>query len=864
MSRILKRNWGPVAAAVLFASLFWWVQSARSVASYYVSATGSGTVCSFLNPCTLTYAMNTKQYVPGDTIWVRGGTYVKSGNSFLFGGALNQNGTAANPIIFRNYNNEHVIIDCSRNNEDNQCLGTFNAGGAYTWFWGFDIQNTSAVSRQNTTGNNSPPVGSESYRQDGITPLADGSRVINNIIRDKADCVFTSSNYGSGKEIYGNLCQNTGYQALDREHGHSHYIQNPIAPGEAGRTLVQDNISVRIGERGIHSYGASGQVAYVTYDHNVEAGTGLGGSYTTNPNAIWPVDGNDSPVHYGTNGTVSQSCAGSDKIAYNPILNGNYTYGAGPAFVMGFDKGSCNATLTNNFFANTSSGNFTSGAGNCAAVGVQNPCGTYGTLTITGNTFMAAPDGSGGDGTGSLTANRFTQANFPSNTYLSTWPTTGTDKFYRPNKYEPGRGFAVVYNWTLASTVTIDLAQMGGFPGEAYKVFNYQDADFWNSTPIATGTCPGGGCGSITVNTTGVVPIRPNGLRADGQIMPRPAETGPRFNTYILIPDWGSGVSTPTATLTNTFTNTPTNTATTTPSPTLTPIPATATPTLTPIPQTSTPTITVTNTPTATPTPSFNGRSFSVNSGGCATVAPMALTADSGLNNFGGYYISATGGSVGSTTCSFDPAPNVGQPFRVWVLLQAQTPQADSMFVTLNGETKSTHIFDMGENVDCTTGAYEQAWGNSYRWVIWKDRLQNCGASGVPGLERAQSVGGAIGSILPAGLNTIKFEGREDGARIAYVIFTDDFTYDPNSPVPSPTVTNTPSFTPTGSNTPTSTATPTGTLPPTDTPTLTPSITPTFTQTNLPTRTPLPGGDCKRWWICHGKAYQACNRRPCP
>src|SRR5580700_3097842 len=45
--------------------------------------------------------------LPGDTLWLRGGTYVPAtSNGYL----SHVNGTAAAPIIVRNYNGEHVTL----------------------------------------------------------------------------------------------------------------------------------------------------------------------------------------------------------------------------------------------------------------------------------------------------------------------------------------------------------------------------------------------------------------------------------------------------------------------------------------------------------------------------------------------------------------------------------------------------------------------------------------------------------------------------------------------------------------------------------------------------------------------------------
>ena len=266
------------------------------------------------------------------------------------------------------------------------------------------------------------------------------------------------------KFFYGNFVQYDGYTGVQRGHGHSWYIQNPIALGEAGRTTLQDNIALRNFDIGLHIYSQEGQVAYITLDHNVEAVEG------TMDRRFRLRGAREAVRHSFTRDASGQPATSCDprvnpKLNLNPILSGNMTYDPTTAYsnVMGSSKGSCSATITNNYFASHNMIQFTNN-------------GMYGTVTITGNTFMAAPDGSGGP------APLFTKANYPTNTYLSGFPASGKQLFYRPNLFEEGRGFVVVYNWDHSANVTIDLAQMGGFTGEQYRIFNYQDNDPWNST----------------------------------------------------------------------------------------------------------------------------------------------------------------------------------------------------------------------------------------------------------------------------------------------------------------------------------------------------------------------------------------------
>src|SRR5712691_8908425 len=101
----VKHYAGSKAGFLLFFGLLS-ISAASLATDFYVSptATGSGTG-SFSNPWQLQTALNQPSGVnPGDTIWLRGGTY-----SGIYTGRLN--GTASQPIVVRGYAGEWAKID---------------------------------------------------------------------------------------------------------------------------------------------------------------------------------------------------------------------------------------------------------------------------------------------------------------------------------------------------------------------------------------------------------------------------------------------------------------------------------------------------------------------------------------------------------------------------------------------------------------------------------------------------------------------------------------------------------------------------------------------------------------------------------
>ena len=85
------------------------------------------------NPWDLQTAFNHPASVkPGDTIWVRGGTYFGSYVVKLVG-------SPSQPIIVRNYKEERVTIDGL---SDHKHLAIIESRGSDTWLWGLEIMSS--------------------------------------------------------------------------------------------------------------------------------------------------------------------------------------------------------------------------------------------------------------------------------------------------------------------------------------------------------------------------------------------------------------------------------------------------------------------------------------------------------------------------------------------------------------------------------------------------------------------------------------------------------------------------------------------------------------------------------------------------
>ena len=298
---------------------------------FYVApnASGSGTG-SFSSPWKLQTALNQPGAVhPGDTIWLRGGTYSGAFTS-------NLDGSATNPIIVRQYTSERATIDGKGNSNP-----ALVAAGSYTWFWGFEVTN-SDTSRPHVDFSRPSGVVID---QDSSHP---GLKFINLVVHD------TGTGFGfwtqaTDSEISGCLIYYNGNTQLD----HGIYAQN-----QTGTKKIFNNILFNNYGHGIQIYGSSSaHLDGFDLEGNTSFNNGLLSSGTRQRNLL----------------------LGGDAVAKNPIVKNNYLYylpgGPTSAFDLGYSAGCSNATVTNNYSAGNTEFK------NCLPV------------SMTGNTFYGSTSG---------------------------------------------------------------------------------------------------------------------------------------------------------------------------------------------------------------------------------------------------------------------------------------------------------------------------------------------------------------------------------------------------------------------------------------------------------------------------------------
>ena len=705
-----------------------------SAADFYVAANaGAGGTGTLSNPWKLQTALDHPAAVdPGDTIWLRGGTY--TGAPFI----SSLSGTPPSPIIVRQYPGERATLD--GNYAGNEV--TLQVFGSYTWYWGFEIYNSDPV-RFTSNGDNPP------RRGEGVTLSGDGTRLINMIIHDTSQGVLSGEG-ALGARIYGSLFYYNGYDSPDRGHGHGIYVQNLGSTAKP----IYDNIIFQQFGWGIHAYAEGGHLDNLDFQGNISFNNG------------------GLAVNYHTNILV-----GGLRVATNPKLTSNYTYNFALQNEndLGYSAGCTNPILTNNYFA----------SGEALEI---NNCSS---MTITGNTFYGTI---AGFSQGAFPSNTYHGTTRPTgvkifvrpNSYeakraniaIYNWDLQSTVSVDVSGVLAPGDGFEVRNAQDFFGAPVLTGTYSGGsivLPMAGLSVA----VPVGVVAPLPTGPefnafilLPASGGGTPTPTPTATrtpTPAPPTATRTPTVVPPTSTRTPTRTPTGVPPTSTRTPTRTPTG-VPPTSTRTPTRTPTgvppsSTPTPTRTPtgvpptatrtptgVPptATGTPSRTPTPAPPTATLTPSRTPTApvpTPTPVPEGLTR-IEAEAAALTSPMAPSPD--VRAYGGQFITSGTESSGTATWSFTvPASD---SYVVWCRVLAPTSENDSFHVRADSGAEDT--YDVAEGT----------WGPNWQWTQVNART----------LEQDPRV-----FSFSAGSHTIRFRQRSPLTRVDRVIITNDFNFVP-------------------------------------------------------------------------------------
>lgn len=445
---------------------------------YYASPTavagGSGTAA---RPWSLATALSggAGRLHPGDTVWLRGGTYRGQFRTDLAG-------APGRWIVFRQYPGERATID-----------GTLRADGSYLTFWGFEIMQSKP----------------DTY---GLQANTAHGRFINLIVHDAGTQGVSFWTRAVDAELYGCIIYNNGtHENLD----HGVYVHN-----ENGSKLIADNVFFNNLGRGIQVYASRNNPAIrnIRVEGNVSFDNGtISTVVAARENLIF-----NAPVP--TEGIVGIGnllyFAGAEGInlrvgKYAPqnnrdiVLRDNYA--AGGKIGLEMVEPWMHASIIGNEFI---------GSRDVVNVGGASLARHY---EWSGNRWGrdqharawryggTAYDWSGWQRVTGLGASDQAEE-----------PPTHTKVFVRPNKYEVGRAHIVVYNWGRQAEVAVDVSGILR-PGDRYEIRNVQ-ALF--GSPLLSGVYGGA---PILVPMNGVAPPPPQ-----GRVTRTSPRTGPAFDTFLL------------------------------------------------------------------------------------------------------------------------------------------------------------------------------------------------------------------------------------------------------------------------------------------------------------------------------------------
>lgn len=452
-----------------------------AAATYYVATNGSGVVGSFASPMGLSNALKAgvSPAVSGDTIYVRGGTYVGTFTCTL--SATND------PITVRNYNNERAILDVA--NETNE---VFLIGGSGVWVWGLEITNSN-TNRYAVRGNG---VGFNSS-----TPGAN-NKLINCIVHDTGNAIFVSYQ-STNAEVTGCVIYNNGYQLADRGHGHDLYVQNRDYNHSK---LFRNNIGMNAFDVGI----------------NVRSSFS-----TVNMRLIGNVEVNSGST--STNGFKANFHTEGDPLVDQMIFDGNFSYYPSQQYGITFQSLSTNGTISvsNNVWANSYSQifNWTNVIfnNNTQFVSLDIRADNTNYTTADFNQYysvsLSVPI--------SYKTTNYTLANWQalfhndSNGTSTASAPAGNWIYVLPNPYEQGRSHVIVYNWLTNDNVSVDVSSVLR-SGNTYEVRHAAD---YNGALVASGTYGGG---NLTLPMTNISAAIPTGM------LVAPTNTAPKFAAFVV------------------------------------------------------------------------------------------------------------------------------------------------------------------------------------------------------------------------------------------------------------------------------------------------------------------------------------------
>ena len=449
---------------------------------------------------------------PGDTVWMRGGTYAGKFTTSVSGVVGSGIDDPGGKIHFRSYSGEWAVLDSGASPSGSN--GILSISSNYCWFRDFEIRG-SQTSRTTTTPGSFPPDILMGGCIETNTGWGIGCKVIQIYGHDGSGGVSLWAD-SANSEAYGCIFYNIGWKGPDRGHGHCNYSQNT-----SGTKRFTANMFWGSADVNVQLYGSSAaDINNVTLYANVMFNNG--GLGFTNGTSSYA-----SPLIFGTGSTVGTNAVVDRNAVYDPASGG-----LARALNLGYNGGLQPCQFTNNYVAILDNGFFAAQFRLTLQPPVWDSAATYpidwivysagdawkslqngntnnavtpgvwwtdlgaaildSNLTMTGNSFygrLLDDDSSYGNPT--------IPTRFATNTYYDlTPPATNYIQVDPVNRYETGRGHVTVFNWQNLTTVNADISSF--MPnGANWAAYNAQNP---LGSAVATGTNYAGG--TITLPMT--------------------------------------------------------------------------------------------------------------------------------------------------------------------------------------------------------------------------------------------------------------------------------------------------------------------------------------------------------------------------
>lgn len=200
---------------------------------------------------------------PGDTVFVRGGTYVLGEPVTVV-----LEGAAELLITFKAYEQELPVIDLVSTNSGEQYDLTFHDDSQYLRLEGFEITCSDPDTRVSGQSGSSPT----DQNRGNLINNGKFNQFVNNTIHDIRQVATWLP--AEGDFWYGNLIYNCGWQGTDRGHGHAFYIQNYAV---SAPKFFRHNVAWNQYGAGFHIYGSiSAEMQNIHMFDNVIANNPVG------------------------------------------------------------------------------------------------------------------------------------------------------------------------------------------------------------------------------------------------------------------------------------------------------------------------------------------------------------------------------------------------------------------------------------------------------------------------------------------------------------------------------------------------------------------------------------------------------------